>query len=255
MSMRLTFLGTGTSTGTPVIGCRCRVCTSSDPRDRRLRTSALIDTEQGTRILIDCGPDFRQQILREEFRPFDAILLTHEHYDHVGGIDDLRPYNKFGRQPIYADGICLHHLRERMPYCFGRKTPSGVPELQLHEVRNGQPFRIKELEILPIEVMHGPLPILGYRIGRFAYVTDLKTISPESIAMLRGTDTLVLNALRHTPHVTHQTIGEAIDLSREIGARSTYLTHFNHDAPLQAEADTALPDGIRFAYDGLQIEV
>ncbi|MBR1838152.1 MAG: MBL fold metallo-hydrolase [Bacteroidaceae bacterium] len=253
--MKLTFLGTGTSTGIPVIGCNCRVCTSSDKHDKRLRTSALLETTQGTRILFDCGPDFRQQILPFSFRPFDAILLTHEHYDHVGGLDDLRPYSIFGSQQIYANAICTRHIKERMPYCFAGNTPSGVPQLCLHEVSSGTPFNINELEILPIEVMHGPLPILSYRIGSFAYITDLKTISPESEQMLHGVDTLVLNALRHTPHVTHQTIDEAVALSQRIGAKNTYLIHFNHDAPLHREALEQLPKGIWPAYDGLQIEV
>lgn len=253
--MTLTFLGTGTSTGVPVIGCKCRVCTSKDPRDKRLRTSALLDTKCGTRILFDCGPDFRQQMMDKDFRPFDAILLTHEHYDHVGGLDDLRPYSTFGNQQIYANHLCLKHLRERMPYCFGMKTPSGVPQLELHEAFSGQPFQVNELTILPIEVMHGPLPILGYRIADFAYITDLKTISNESKSMLHGVETLVLNALRHRPHVTHQTIDEAICLSQELGAKQTYLIHFNHDAPLHAEAEELLPSNVHFAYDGLQIEV
>ncbi len=253
--MELTFLGTGTSTGIPVIGCQCRVCASEDPRDRRLRCSALLDTEQGTRILIDCGPDFRQQIMGWDFRPFDAILLTHEHYDHVGGLDDLRPYSRFGSQHIYSNSICLNHIRQRMPYCFNHQAPSGVPELELHEVKSGEAFQVKELQILPIEVMHGKLPILGYRFNDFAYVTDLKTISPQSIDLLRGTRTLVLNALRYKPHVTHQTIEEAIALAHEIGAERTYLTHFNHDSPLHAESERLLPPHIRFAYDGLKIQV
>ncbi len=253
--MTLTFLGTGTSCGVPVIGCGCEVCTSNDARDKRLRTSALLETTAGTHILIDCGPDFRAQALELPFQPFDAVLLTHEHYDHVSGLDDLRPYGVFGPQQIYGNARTLRTLRERMPYCFAKETPSTVPHLELHEISPGVAFRINELEILPVEVMHGTLPILGFRIGNCAYLTDLKTISKESMALLNGVETLIVNALRYKPHPTHQTIEDAIALSQHLKPRDTYLIHLNHDAPTQEEAERILPPHIHLAYDGLQIKV
>lgn len=198
--MKLTFLGTGTSTGVPQMGCSCPVCTSDDSRDHRLRTSALIETASGTRILIDCGPDFRQQMMTTDFRPLNGILITHEHYDHVGGIDDLRPFSVFGNVDIYADKLCALHLRERLPYCFAENKYPGVPNINLHAVKPGFPLQIADTTVIPFTVMHGKLPILGFRIGTLAYITDMSICPPQSIAYLRGIQTLVANALRLTPH-------------------------------------------------------
>ena len=176
--MKITFLGTGTSTGVPQIGCSCKVCRSTDARDKRLRTSVLVETEQ-TRILLDCGPDFRQQILPLDFRRIDAVLLTHEHYDHVGGIDDLRPFGVFGDVQLYASERTGGQLRQSLPYCFVEHKYPGVPQLRLHAVRPHEAFRVGELQVTPIEVMHARLPILGYRVGRMAYITAVRDIGEE----------------------------------------------------------------------------
>ncbi|MBQ9640282.1 MAG: MBL fold metallo-hydrolase [Bacteroidaceae bacterium] len=253
--MHITILGTGTSTGVPQIGCTCPTCTSADPRDKRLRCSAIVEAE-GKRILIDCGPDFRQQMLRTQFKPFDAVLITHEHYDHVGGLDDLRPYSIFGDVHIYADALSAKHLTERLPYCFipkERRYP-GVPALDLRVATPHVPIRVGGLEIIPLLVMHGKLPILGYRIGNMAYITDMKTLPDEELPLLRGIDTLVLNALRHEPHPTHQTIEEAVAFARSLGSPETYLIHMSHHIQPHAQEEALLPAGFHLAYDGLEFE-
>ena len=254
--MKLRFLGTGTSTGVPEVGCTCPVCTSTDFRDNRLRTSALLHTDDGHTILIDCGPDFREQMIDSRwFGRIDGVLITHEHYDHVGGLDDLRPYCRFGEVPVFSDAYTAEHLRMRMPYCFVEHKYPGVPRISLHELKAGVPFNIGTTEILPFEVMHGRLPILGFRIdSRLGYVTDMLTMSDDSYRLLEGIEILVMNALRPTPHGSHQSIPEALKAARRIGAHKTYFVHMGHHAGLHAAISRQLPPNIYFAYDGLEIE-
>lgn len=253
--MKLTFLGTGTSNGVPVIGCDCAVCRSHDPRDRRLRTSALLETEH-TRVLIDCGPDFRQQILPLPFRKIDGVLITHIHYDHVAGIDDVRPFCRLGAVNIYANEATCRGLHHTMPYCFGEHLYPGVPLLALHSITPHVPLQIGDFHIVPVEVMHGQLPILGFRIGTMAYITDMKTIGDAELPYLQGIDTLVVNALRwEKPHHSHQLVDEAIAFARRLGVRRTFLTHLTHNIGLHIEAEKRLPEGFHFAYDGLSIDL
>lgn len=252
--MRLTFLGTGTSCGVPTIGCQCYTCTSKDPHDKRLRCSALVETET-TRVLIDCGPDFRQQIMEQPFRKIDGILITHAHYDHMGGMDDIRPYCQFGEINVYADPVARKGLLQMLPYCFEEHRYPGVPAIQLHEIHKHIPFQIGDLEILPIEVMHHDLPILGYRIGKLAYITDMKTIDEGELDYLQDVDTLIVNALREKPHHSHQTLAEAVDFAKRIGARQTWLIHSSHDIGRQEEVNASLPSDIQMAYDGQVIEI
>lgn len=247
--MKVTLLGTGTSSGVPVVGCRCDVCRSADPHDRRRRSSAMIEAF-GKRILIDCGPDFREQMLTVSYAKIDAVLITHEHYDHVGGLDDLRPFCVFGSVDIYGDASCMEHIRERMPYCFGPSKYPGSPTLVLHPIEPYKSFTVAGIDIMPLRVMHGRMPILGYRIGRFAYITDMKTLPDEAFTHLQGIDTLVVNALRHTPHPTHQTIEEALRMVGCLNHPTTFLTHLAHTAGLHSLSPRFLPDNVRFAYDG-----
>ena len=251
--MELTILGSGTSTGVPEIGCQCPVCTSSDERDKRLRASALIRTGETT-ILLDCGPDFRQQIMNARyFGPIDGVLVTHEHYDHVGGLDDLRPFSRKADIPIYADAYTASHLKLRMPSCFLDHSYPGVPRIYLREVEHGRAFVIGDTEILPFTVMHGRLPILGYRIGgRLAYITDMLSMPDESYRLIEGVEILVMNALRPQPHHTHQNLAEAIEAARRIGAKETYFIHMSHSIGLHADADSSLPPHMHFAFDGMQ---
>jgi len=255
--MKVVLLGTGTSQGVPVLGCDCKVCKSSDLHDQRLRSSALIETAS-TCVLIDCGPDFRTQMLKQPFRKIDAVLLTHIHYDHVGGIDDLRPYCKFGDINLYADASVVQGLRHNMPYCFpteGILYP-GVPRLNLHEIEAHKPISIGDMDIIPVRVMHGQLPILGFRIGKLAYITDMKYMEETEYPYLNGIEVLVVNALRwKREHHSHQLIGDAIAFSQKIGAKRTYLIHMTHEIGLHADANRLLPEGIKFGYDGEIITV
>ena len=252
--MRLTFLGTGTSCGVPTIGCDCRVCRSENPKDKRLRCSALVETGQ-TRLLIDCGPDFRQQMMAQPFRRIDGILITHAHYDHMGGMDDVRPYCQFGEINVYADPIARKGLLEMLPYCFAENRYPGVPAIQLHEVHKHEPFTIGDISIMPIEVMHGRLPILGYRMGPLTYITDMKTIADGELEYIKGTEVLVVNALRQEPHHSHQTVAEAVSFARRVGARRTLLIHSSHHIGLHDEVNASLPSDIQLAYDGQVVEV
>ena len=299
--MKLTFLGTGTSIGVPAIGCNCEVCRSSEPKDKRLRSSAMIETEGGLRVLIDCGPDFRQQIIRYRspfassadtrvfFGKLDAVLLTHIHYDHVGGIDDLRPFAWFGDVDVYAQRDVIDGLHQTMPYCFKEILYPGVPHLKLKQVRVGTPFMVRrpyedtvevydggstldgvmssrrvkafipaakdELEIVPIGVMHGKLSILGFRIDKMAYITDMKSMTADNIALLKGVETLVVNALRfEKEHHSHQLVKDAIEFSEQVGASKTYFIHLTHDIGTHDWANRQLPDGFEFAYDGQVID-
>lgn len=253
--MKLRFLGTGTSNGVPVLGCNCAVCQSNDSKDKRYRTSALIETAN-TRIMLDCGPDARMQLLQVPFRPINAVLISHIHYDHVAGIGDLRPFCQFGDIDVYANSATAKALKQTMPYCFTDELYPGVPRLNLHTIESGKAFKVNEVEILPIKVYHGKLPILAYRFGEVAYITDMKTIDDEEKELLKGVKVLVVNGLRwEKEHHSHQLIDEAIAFSKSVGAEKTFLTHVTHEIGLHVEASKRLPSNVYFAYDGLEIEV
>lgn len=251
--MRVRFLGTGTSTGVPEIGCQCDICKSTDKRDQRLRASVIVYT-QGKAILIDCGPDFRQQMLDVEFLPIDGLLITHEHYDHVGGIDDLRPFCKFGDVDVYAEDYVAHALRSRIPYCFTDDKYPGIPSIALNEI-GLEPFKVGGVEVIPIRLMHGILPIIGYRIGNFAYLTDLKTIPDEEYHKLEGLDVLVMNALRIREHISHQSLEQALEKIEKIAPKTTYLTHMSHHFGLHAEIEKILPTNVFLSFDGLELDI
>jgi len=246
--MNLLFLGTGTSTGVPQIGCQCCTCCSTNRKDKRLRASVII-SEGNERILIDCGPDLRQQLLTYNIDAISAILLTHEHYDHVGGLDDVRP---LGETQLYAEKRVLSVIQRNMPYCFADKKHPGVPSIQLHEI-NESDFYMNSIRIEPLRIMHAKLPILGFRIGKMAYLTDIKTIEQGSIEKLQGLDILVMNALRINQHISHLSLSEAIEIAVKIGARKTYFTHMSHDIGLHETVNKSLPKNIQLAYDGLQV--
>ncbi|WP_346696545.1 MBL fold metallo-hydrolase [Barnesiella viscericola] len=250
--MQITFLGTGTSTGIPQIGCTCPVCTSTDPKDNRLRTSVVVSVN-GKNILIDCGPDFRQQVLRAGIGRIDAVLITHIHYDHTGGIDDLRPYGGKHTLPIYLEAPVAEGIRTRLPYCFGDHLYPGVPNIRLQEI-GIEPFSIEDIEVTPIRVMHYKLPILGYRIGGLVYITDALTIPDEEYAKMKQVDVLVINALRKQPHLSHQTLDEALRVIERVQPREAYLVHMSHHMGLTAEVEKELPPHVHFAYDGLVVE-
>lgn len=258
--MKVTFLGTGTSQGVPVIGCRCNVCRSADRRDHRLRTSAMVECD-GVRIIIDAGPDFRYQMLRAGVRRIDAILLTHQHKDHIGGIDDVRAFNfvdypVIRRVDIYATPVTAKCVRKDFDYAFAEDKYRGVPEIALHQIDPATPFTAAGIEIIPIEGRHSDrFEVTGYRIGRFAYLTDFSYISPENIERLRGIDTLVVNALRWTKHDSHFNVEEALSLIAEVSPRKAYLTHMSHEIGLAADIGSRLPDNVEAAYDTLQIEI
>jgi len=250
--MKIIVLGSGTSTGVPEIGCKCEVCTSTDPKDKRLRTSLLIHAE-GRNILLDCGPDFRAQILPQPFERLHAVLISHEHYDHVGGLDDLRPFCRFGEIPIYADAYTVTQVKKRIPYCFSEQLYPGVPALSLCPVIPTESFHVAGVKVTPIQVFHGKLPILGYRIGNMAYITDMLTLPEEEYEKLSGLDCLFMNALRINPHATHQTLEQALENTKRIGAKETYFIHMSHHMGLHRKIEDLLPTGVHLSYDGLEI--
>ena len=253
--MKVTFLGTGTSQGVPVIGCDCAVCTSPDTHDNRLRTSVLIETPE-TNIVIDTGPDFRYQMLRANVRKLDAIIYTHGHKDHVAGLDDVRAYNYFQQKPmdIYANEHTQEIIHREFEYVFNNKFYPGIPQLSINTI-DSDPFEVGGLTIIPIKLLHYKLEVLGFRIGDFTYITDANYIAPEETNKARGSKVLVLNALRHEQHISHFSLQEAIDLAGEIGAEQTYFTHMSHQIGLHLEIDSHLPPGVQLAYDGLSVEV
>ena len=253
--MKVTILGSGTSTGVPELGCGCEVCTSTDLRDFRLRSSALIECDN-CRLLIDCGPDFRTQMLNIPFDKIDAVLLTHKHYDHTGGLDDLRPFCRKGDIPIFADSETVKHVKSILPYCFSDVKYPGVPNLILNEIDANKEFSIGNLNIQPIRVFHGRLPILGYRMGNFAYITDMSFIEPEELNKLIGVETLVINALRFSkPHGSHQTLLQAYKVINFLKPRNVYFTHMMHHIGLHAKIEKVLPPNMYLAYDGLEFYV
>lgn len=253
--MKVTFLGTGTSTGVPQIGCECQVCRSTDTRDRRLRASVLLQTDEGDNLLIDCGPDFYHQILRIGAPQLTALLITHSHYDHVGGVDDLRPYCRHGSFPVYCQADVADDLKSRVPYCFVKHLYPGVPTYNIHLIQAYHPFIVGQTTVMPLAVMHHKLQILGFRVNQFAYITDCKTMPQQTIDALKNIDTLVINALRIEPHLSHQSLSEALKLIKEINPRVAYLTHMSHQMGLHSGISGQLPDNVFLAYDGLEIHV
>lgn len=252
----VTFLGTGTSQGIPVIGSEHPVCKSNDSKDKRLRVSVLL-TWEGFNYVIDCGPDFRQQMLRENVLSLDGILLTHEHSDHTAGLDDIRPFNFMqGNMPFYAHKRVFESLRERFAYIFAtvNKYP-GAPNIETVEIDKNSIFTIGGKEVTPIEAMHDTLPVLGFRIDNFTYLTDVKTISEEEIEKLKGTKVLVINALREEPHYSHFNISEALDFVKKVKPEKTYFTHISHLMGFHEDVEKRLPENVHLAYDTLTINI
>ena len=253
--MKITFLGTGTSQGIPVINCNHPVCFSSDKRDKRLRVSVLVEWDNYAYV-IDCGPDFRYQMLRADVKKINGILFTHEHSDHVAGLDDIRPFSfQMGNVPIYAQSRVLESLEQRFDYIFSEvdKYP-GAPSIEKNIVEN-QPFKLGNLEVIPIEIMHGDLPILGYRFQNFAYLTDVKTIPEAGINKLQNLDVLVINAIRHKPHHSHLNLNEALEIIKQLNPKKAYLTHISHHLGFHAEVEQMLPENVFIAYDELVLTV
>lgn len=253
-TLEIEFLGTGTSTGVPMLRCHCPVCMSDDPRDKRLRTSAIV-RYQGARILIDCGPDFRTQMLRASDDNIDAVLITHIHFDHVAGLDDLRAYCFERPMPIYARADVLRDLHNRIPYCFSDHPYPGVPKFEEHVIGD-DPFLVEGVRVEPIPVMHYMLPIIGFRIGPLAYITDAKTIDGAVIDSLKGVPLLVINSLRvEETHLSHMCLEETLEVIDHIKPGQTYLIHMSDRMGLHAESPKLLPKGVSLAYDGLIVKV
>lgn len=253
--MIITLLGTGTSQGVPVIACECEVCASADPRDKRLRASVMIEID-GKVLVIDSGPDFRYQMLREKVKRLDAIIFTHEHKDHVAGMDDIRAFNYRQQSAIdiYATEWVQQALKREFAYIFHDFKYPGIPQVKLHTITNAI-FEVQGIPVIPVEALHYKLPVLGFRIGDFTYITDAKTIAEEERVKIKGSKVLVINALQRDKHISHFTLDEAIDFAREMGAKQTYFTHISHRLGRHADVSAELPPNIHLAYDGLKFEL
>ena len=256
INIRITFLGTGTSQGVPIIGCDCEVCLSADPRDKRLRPSVLVEAG-GKHIVIDAGPDFRYQMLRAGVQKVDAILLTHEHNDHVIGLDDVRPFNfKYWRNmPVYGTARVLREVRQRFAYIFSADKYPGAPMIDLHEINKEKDFEVEGIRVTPIEVMHGKMPVLGFRFGDFTYITDAKTISEEEKQKVKNSKVLVLNALHHSPHHAHLNLNQALEWVEELKPERAFFIHMSHHMGLHDAINARLPKGVALAHDGLVVEI
>jgi phosphoribosyl 1,2-cyclic phosphate phosphodiesterase len=254
--MKITFLGTGTSQGVPMIGCECEVCRSKDPLDKRLRTSILISND-GKNVVVDTGPDFRYQMLRENVKTLEAVVFTHEHKDHIAGMDDIRAYNYLQQRDmdLYATSGVQEALKRDFFYAFNNSKYPGVPKAVLHEIHHGKRFSLIGLDFTPFEVMHLKLPVTGYRVGDFSYITDANFISEESKKIIRGSKVIVLNALRKEKHVSHFTLDEAVAMMQELSPEKGYFVHMSHQIGMHEEVNKSLPENIRLAYDGLVINL
>ncbi|HKR06480.1 MAG TPA: MBL fold metallo-hydrolase [Bacteroidia bacterium] len=253
--MKITFLGTGTSQGVPVIACPCRVCSSADPRDKRLRASVMIE-DKGKVIVIDSGPDFRQQMLRANVKHLDGLVFTHEHKDHIAGMDDIRAFNYVHKKKVdvYASEKVQETMKREFPYVFEDFKYPGVPEIDLHTISNKE-FEVAGIKILPVEVMHYRIPVFGFRIGDFTYITDANFISEEEKKKIRGSKIIVLNALRKEKHVSHYNLEEAVSVLKDLNPETGYLTHISHQLGLHVEVEKELPENIKCAYDGLVLNL
>lgn len=252
--LKVTFLGTGTSQGVPVIACPCAVCHSVDTHDNRLRSSVLIENEETT-LVVDSGPDFRQQLLREQVTRLDAILFTHEHKDHIAGLDDVRAFNFIQKRPmdIWAEPRVQYAIRREFAYVFAEYKYPGVPQVNLHRIENNHGFRVNTLDIIPVRVYHYRLPIFGFRFGPVTYITDANYIPPAEMEKIRGTRILILNALRKKKHLTHFNLEEALEVIRMIKPDKAYLTHISHLMGFHRDVQSELPENVFLAYDGLQV--
>ena len=253
MAVKLTFLGTGTSQGVPLIACTCRVCQSADTKDKRLRTSVMIE-HNGSSFVIDTGPDFRQQMLREKVKQLDAVIFTHEHKDHLAGLDDVRAFNFLTKKAvnIYASERVQEVIKREFPYVFSGEKYPGIPELALHTITD-KPFVINNSCFTPIEVMHYKMPVKAFRIEGLTYITDANFISEAEKEKIKGSDIIIVNALRKEPHISHFTFQQAIDLMQELKPKQAYFTHISHQLGLHAQVEKELPSFIKLAYDGLQV--
>ena len=253
--MKVTFLGTGTSQGVPMIACECDVCLSTDSRDKRLRSSILIEVDDTT-IVVDTGPDFRYQMLRANVKKLHAVVFTHEHKDHIAGLDDVRGFNYIMRQSmdIFATERVQNALKREFYYAFETEKYPGVPELHLHSIVN-EPFKVGQIPVIPIQLMHYKMPVFGYRIHDFAYITDANSIAEEEVEKLKGVKVMVINALRKTPHISHFSLEEALEIIRKVNPERAFLTHFSHQMGKYMDLIQELPSGVEPAFDGLEIEM